>query len=62
MRAPAPRIDSMPARIRLSRGGFNAHDLSGKGIHGKPMNVRILIVDDSIVKGDDHCEADSASW
>lgn len=42
----------MPARIRFSRGGFNAHDLSGRGIHDKPMSVRILIVDDSAVVRD----------
>lgn len=42
----------MPARIRFSRSGFNAHVLSGRGIHGKPMRVRILIVDDSALVRD----------
>jgi CheY-like chemotaxis protein len=45
--AEAHTIDCMPAKILLSSGGSNVHKMSERHNRGKPMNVRILIVDDS---------------
>jgi DNA-binding NarL/FixJ family response regulator len=47
VRAEAHTIDCMPAKILLSNGGSNVHNMSERDIRSKPMSVRILIVDDS---------------
>lgn len=52
MSAQAHTIDYMPAGFVFREAVSVAHDLSGSGIRGKPMSVRILIVDDSAVVRD----------
>ena len=45
--AEAHTIGCMPAKILLSSGGSNVHKMSERHNRGKPMSVRIFIVDDS---------------